>query len=872
MNFNDKVKKHTPPKGNADIFSRYFTATGNSPENLDRFKGFLTQLAEAESYSGKAQSSDKSTASGYYHYLDDSTKTSDNRLKNLLNKYNVTDPDILNMVKEYKGVKAGDRPKELQDMMVLADLTASPNAPLNAWKKGEVSNEELYYKGHHTADPNAISSQDKVYENWNNAGKRLGLTNKPEDPILEKANQMLQRQFQEANPLPSTAAFKYGGIADNYDNEFDSATNYKEIVKRVNGYAKGGMMGPPPNEDSSERKNLSYNPDTPYKNRDFHAGPDSMAGPTRQENTQEWRNNKKVNIPSVIKNKWNGEDMYDPVKAKLKKMYDIPDDTSISDYLNTREDIPEKNKNSLIKFFDRNYTSPVTDKEGNRKPRSIPPMGKDSNYSKMQDFILDMDKEEVDKLFTNNYDDASIFNIGKYKPKGMGYLDMASYLNTFRKARNDGYTFAQGGKMDPPPKEDNFNKYFTALGNNQENFKRFDSFLNNLETAESYIGEESYSKDNAPKGAYHYSEESAKTSDNRIRNLIKTKNITDPKLLKAFEEQLALPVGKREPWVQKAMVASDFTAGKAPLEAWKNKLISDKELYYKGHHVGGDGIASEELLNSNWDKASQGNFLKAINKDTSNKEWEVGIGNIPNASNSKVNQSERKNPQFTQYTPPSFFEKVNNRLSSPFTTFGYAARNEPIPDYIPINAENRNAFDQITDLRNPAAWLEYGEEAYKDIYNGDYVSAAVNAINAIPSTKAGAKVLTKADILGEVGQQYIAARDSKNPSTNTDNTDKDLDKYHKTHLDNYKKVLYNSQMTNQNAQGGMINSKAGGGHITGEQEGHNAYNEGGLHEQNPHGGIPQGMGANGKMNTVEEGETSAKLKQGKFIFSNRIQY
>jgi len=50
----------------------------------------------------------------------------------------------------------------------------------------------------------------------------------------------------------------------------------------------------------------------------------------------------------------------------------------------------------------------------------------------------------------------------------------------------------------------------------------------------------------------------------------------------------------------------------------------------------------------------------------------------------------------------------------------------------------------------------------------------------------------------------------------------------------------------------------------------NSFNTGGLHEQNPYGGIPQGKGNNGKLNTVEQGETSFNLPQGKFIFSNRI--
>jgi hypothetical protein len=69
--------------------------------------------------------------------------------------------------------------------------------------------------------------------------------------------------------------------------------------------------------------------------------------------------------------------------------------------------------------------------------------------------------------------------------------------------------------------------------------------------------------------------------------------------------------------------------------------------------------------------------------------------------------------------------------------------------------------------------------------------------------------------------------------------------------------------------GGMLNKYAQGGQLntTNTNNMLNEFNEGGLHEQNPLGGIPQGMGQNQQMNTVEEGET----KKDDFIYSNRIR-
>lgn len=46
----------------------------------------------------------------------------------------------------------------------------------------------------------------------------------------------------------------------------------------------------------------------------------------------------------------------------------------------------------------------------------------------------------------------------------------------------------------------------------------------------------------------------------------------------------------------------------------------------------------------------------------------------------------------------------------------------------------------------------------------------------------------------------------------------------------------------------------------------NRFDEGSSHSKNPLGGIPLGVGSNGKMNTTQEGET----KQGDFVFSNDI--
>lgn len=86
-----------------------------------------------------------------------------------------------------------------------------------------------------------------------------------------------------------------------------------------------------------------------------------------------------------------------------------------------------------------------------------------------------------------------------------------------------------------------------------------------------------------------------------------------------------------------------------------------------------------------------------------------------------------------------------------------------------------------------------------------------------------------------------------------------------TILHNVNKVgntLYNNQMANYKAYGG--NLYAEGGDLT---NGVTQFNEGGTHEENPYGGIPQGINKeNGLPNKVEEGE----VKYNDFIYSNRL--
>lgn len=50
------------------------------------------------------------------------------------------------------------------------------------------------------------------------------------------------------------------------------------------------------------------------------------------------------------------------------------------------------------------------------------------------------------------------------------------------------------------------------------------------------------------------------------------------------------------------------------------------------------------------------------------------------------------------------------------------------------------------------------------------------------------------------------------------------------------------------------------------------FKNGNTHEENPYGGIPQGINDKNQVRLVEEGETKIKFKEGDYIFSNRLTY
>lgn len=99
-----------------------------------------------------------------------------------------------------------------------------------------------------------------------------------------------------------------------------------------------------------------------------------------------------------------------------------------------------------------------------------------------------------------------------------------------------------------------------------------------------------------------------------------------------------------------------------------------------------------------------------------------------------------------------------------------------------------------------------------------------------------------------------------------DADDLSKEKEYNRYLDTKRKIAVNgvSLRGNNLAYGGQVNNDTT---LSGKNDGLlNEFNEGGSHEENPNGGVFQGVSSDGVQNTVEEGET----KMGNYVFSNRL--
>ena len=161
------------------------------------------------------------------------------------------------------------------------------------------------------------------------------------------------------------------------------------------------------------------------------------------------------------------------------------------------------------------------------------------------------------------------------------------------------------------------------------------------------------------------------------------------------------------------------------------KIIAFKEKYPNANYLNLDNgrfsnyMVNKEGINSDNAEEYMQNSFKGPDATGYNFAYQEG-GVVPKA------QAGTEQATISQYEEPAWYEKALDRLASPMTAFGYSARNQDVPDNLPINMEERNAHDSIIDTFNPFAWIKYGAQANRDLEEGEYLDAGLNILGALP--------------------------------------------------------------------------------------------------------------------------------------------
>ena len=122
-------------------------------------------------------------------------------------------------------------------------------------------------------------------------------------------------------------------------------------------------------------------------------------------------------------------------------------------------------------------------------------------------------------------------------------------------------------------------------------------------------------------------------------------------------------------------------------------------------------------------------------------------GQVPNPRSVKFKQQAPQREEVRKSVPQSTKDKIKEVSLNPLTAFGYAARNENLPDN--FSRGERNPLDNAVDLINPAFYANEGKQAVTSLATGHPIDAAGHALNFIPMVEeagAAAKAL-KADPL-----------------------------------------------------------------------------------------------------------------------------
>ena len=179
-----------------------------------------------------------------------------------------------------------------------------------------------------------------------------------------------------------------------------------------------------------------------------------------------------------------------------------------------------------------------------------------------------------------------------------------------------------------------------------------------------------------------------------------------------------------------------------------------------------------------------------------------------------------------------------------------------------------NSFDQIASNYNGYKPYDFGwEHPFWEGFKGSHKSGLTGAA-------AGSNFGPWGTLIGAVAGSFLGGftgtfgarkRNKQGREAEEKFNTLDMNRF-EGNADQVRQDNIGQSMVNYAAFGGKLNTN-GGNFSSGLTE----INAGGMHEQNPFGGIQQGVDSNGTPNMVEEGETILTTKGEKKAFSNRLQ-
>ena len=201
-----------------------------------------------------------------------------------------------------------------------------------------------------------------------------------------------------------------------------------------------------------------------------------------------------------------------------------------------------------------------------------------------------------------------------------------------------------------------------------------------------------------------------------------------------------------------------------------------------------------------------------------------------------------------------------------------------------FNSKDRLAQANQSIINNTADFSNYksndvllnnwNENIMQDNITFDGTQAGLNTIgSSIKGASAGAKIgsvipgigTAIGGVIGGVAGLISGGINGIQNQFNTERINRAINLANTNSLNSFYDTA--DRISRNNIRKDMMNSYEQGGDMT-------MFNVGGTHEQNPFGGIPQGIGANGKPNLVEEGEVKYKFMDGnkeEYIFPKRYK-